>query len=490
MDKTTDLSRLSRVRVLAAGDIMLDRYEYGSVERISPEAPVPVFRPLRRKDMLGGVGNVAANLVAMGCRVDLVSRVGRDSAGKAVAKMAASAGIDANLVYQDDACTIVKTRLVAGNNHLLRIDDETPGEMDGETARKAAEACLAVLDKVDVVLLSDYAKGMLSKKFCKTVIDASRKRGLKVVVDPKGADYSKYKGAFLVKPNLKELSLATGRTFDSAKAGFLDDVASTARELARKIGANGLLVTLSEHGMLYAPASSRGKPLHLPTKAKEVFDVSGAGDTALAAIGAATGAGLGMHEAMQIANAASCVVVSKLGTATANLEEIAAVLAEKPADPADRKIVPAESIAKIAEKYRRQGKTVGFTNGCFDCCHLGHLSSLQEAKSLCDVLVVGVNSDEWIKRHKGPGRPIQDEKTRTSLLAALECVDHVVVFGDETALPLVKLVRPDIIAKEGYAIENWPEGRFVRKAGGKAVVLKRVAGYSTTAIADKMKAER
>jgi rfaE bifunctional protein nucleotidyltransferase chain/domain len=234
--------------------------------------------------------------------------------------------------------------------------------------------------------------------------------------------------------------------------------------------------------MLYAPASSRGKPLHLPTKAKEVFDVSGAGDTALAAIGAATGAGLGMHEAMQIANAASCVVVSKLGTATANLEEIAAVLAEKPADPADRKIVPAESIAKIAEKYRRQGKTVGFTNGCFDCCHLGHLSSLQEAKSLCDVLVVGVNSDEWIKRHKGPGRPIQDEKTRTSLLAALECVDHVVVFGDETALPLVKLVRPDIIAKEGYAIENWPEGRFVRKAGGKAVVLKRVAGYSTTAM--------
>lgn len=485
MNKTANLDKLSHTRILVVGDIMLDRYEYGSVERISPEAPVPVFRPSRQKTMLGGVGNVAANLSALGCKVDILSRTGMDKEGALVAKMAASIGAKASLIRQNDMTTIVKTRLIAGNNHLLRIDNEIARELDDKLSDHAADISLGIIEKADIVLLSDYAKGMLTRRLCKAIIDKCRKCAKKVIVDPKGTDYAKYKGAFLVKPNLKELSLATGMSFNPSSANFLADITNAARSLAKKIRTNGILVTLSEHGMLYVPASSSAKPLHLPTKAKEVFDVSGAGDTALAALGAALGSGLEMSESMQIANAAASVVVSKLGTATASLGEVGAAMSESPTSSTEKKIISQDAISKVVKGLKGKGKIIGFTNGCFDCCHLGHLSSIQQAKSLCDILIVGVNSDNWIRKHKGPGRPIQDQKTRTSLLASLEFVDYVVIFDDTTALPLVKRIRPDVIAKEGYSIENWPEGQFVRSAGGKAITLKRVPGYSTTAILKK-----
>lgn len=486
MNTKTDLSKLSDVRVLAVGDIMLDCYEYGSVERISPEAPVPVFRPVRRKNMLGGVGNVAANLASLGCSVDLVSRVGRDKAGKTVSEMASSIGSNTHFLRQPEFATIMKTRLIAGNNHLLRIDTEDVSELDDRLSDVTSDTCLDLIDKADIVLFSDYAKGFLTKRLCRKLMAACGRRGKKVIVDPKGADYTKYEGAFLVKPNLKELRLATGKSFSPSSPHFLADVAKAAQSLARKVRVGGVLVTLSEHGMLYVPAAQRAKPLHLPTVAKEVFDVSGAGDTALAALGAALGAGCEMSEAMEIANAASSVVVSKLGTATASIDEIGAVLSKSSSCPADRKILPAGAIANVAGKLRRDGKVIGFTNGCFDCCHLGHLQSLHDAKALCDILIVGVNSDDWIRKHKGADRPIQDQRTRTTLLAALEYVDYVVVFDDETALPLVRQIRPDVIAKEGYALKDWPEGRFVRSIGGKAVTLKRVEGYSTTGIAGRL----
>ena len=487
MKTKTDLGKLSGVHVLAVGDIMLDSFEYGSVERISPEAPVPVFRPIRKKDMLGGVGNVAANLAALGCTVDLVARIGNDKDGKTISEMASSIGANTYFLRQPEVATTVKTRLIAGNNHLLRIDTEDVRELVDKLADVTVDACLDVIDKADIVLLSDYAKGFLTRRLCKSFIAACRKRGKKVIVDPKGADYTKYKGAFLVKPNLKELKLATGKSFSPSSPRFLADVAGAAQSLARKIGVGGVLVTLSEHGMLYVPVSPRTKPLHLPTIAKEVFDVSGAGDTALAALGAALGAGCEMSEAMGIANAASSVVVSKLGTATANLDEISAALSKSSSCSADRKILPLDAVANVAKKLRQDGKVIGFTNGCFDCCHLGHLQSLREAKALCDVLIVGVNSDDWIRRHKGADRPIQDQQTRTTLLAALEYVDYVVVFDCETALPLVRQIRPDVIAKEGYALKDWPEGRFVRSIGGKAVALKRIDGYSTTELVKKLR---
>ena len=489
MRERPDINSLSGVRVLAVGDIMLDRYRYGCVERISPEAPVPVFTPIKEECMLGGVGNVVANLLSLGCKVNLVSRIGRDDDGKIIADKASSLGADASFFRQKGVATTVKIRLIASNNHLLRIDTENVCDLEEKLSILAADVCRDAIKKVDVVLLSDYAKGMLTESLCKAIIADCRRRGKRVIVDPKGADYAKYSGAFLVKPNLKELSLATNRSFSSTSTSFLSDVARSARLLARHIGVEGVLVTLSEHGMLYAPASSSSKPFHLPTRVKEVFDVSGAGDTAMAALGAALGAGFNITEAMEIANAASRVVVSKLGTATASLDEIERALSKSPSSSVERKVLASDYVADTVKKLRAAGKTIGFTNGCFDCCHLGHLHSLQEAKSLCDVLVVGVNSDSWIRRHKGVDRPIQDQKTRISLLASLSCVDHVVVFDSETALPLVRQIRPDVIAKEGYAIKDWPEGRFVRSIGGKAVMLKRIDGYSTTALAKKMECQ-
>ena len=487
MNKADNLDKMSQVRVLAVGDIMLDRYNYGRVDRISPEAPVPIFRPIREKAMLGGVGNVAANLVALGCSVDIVSRIGQDKDGRAIAAMASKAGMTPHFLHQANIPSTVKTRLIAENSHLLRIDAENVCPLNDKLSELAAHMCSNILDKVDVVLISDYAKGLLTERLCKAIISECKMRGKKAIVDPKGRDYSRYRGAFLVKPNLKELSLETGKFFSPASPTFLADVEKAATALGKEIEVGGLLVTLSEYGMLYVPVHSPGKPFHLPTKAKEVFDVSGAGDTALAALGASIGAGFDILHAMQIANAAASVVVSKLGTATASLNEIRSAISESAVDVAKRKIVSASTISEIAKTLKHAGKVIGFTNGCFDCCHLGHLHSLQEAKSLCDVLVVGVNSDKWIKRHKGLGRPIQDQKTRSQLLASLECVDYVVVFGHETALPIVKRIRPNVIAKEGYALKDWPEGRFVIDIGGRAVKIKRLAGRSTTKTANRIK---
>lgn len=482
------LSSIIGTKILVLGDIMLDKYQYGRVDRISPEAPVPVFKPLREKSMLGGVGNVAANLAALGCSVQLVSRTGRDAAGKAIADLTDKLGIDASYFHQPDCPTTVKTRFIAGNNHLFRIDTENVCPLNKTLTTLIESECVDVLDETDVVLLSDYAKGLLSEELCHSFIAACSRRGKMVIVDPKGSDYTKYAGVFLVKPNLKELAVATGKVFDASSPKFLDQVTSAARSLAKKLNIRGMLVTLSENGMVYVPTST-AKPIHLPTKAQEVFDVSGAGDTALAALGAALGAGFDMTEAMRISNAASGVVVGKLGTATVSIEEIETALSDN-TPSTDRKIVSAEAISDLVKRLKNDGKKIGFTNGCFDCCHLGHLRSLQEAKTLCDILIVGVNSDSWIRKHKGADRPIQDELTRTALLASLEFVDYVIVFDSATALPLVRRIRPDVIAKEGYALKDWPEGQFVRSTGGEAVVLKRIDGHSTSSLAAKMKSRK
>lgn len=481
------MNAFSKVKVFVAGDLMLDRFEYGKVQRISPEAPVPVFRFVREKKMLGGVGNVAANLIALGCRVSLAGAVGRDDAGAEVAKLVKASGAASALVRAKSFPTIVKTRLIAGNNHLLRADQEAEassiavGAADLKRFAKAVRAA-------DVVLLSDYAKGFLSAPVCRAVIAAARAGRKPVLVDPKGVDWERYRGATLVKPNLKELSLVCGRAFDPSSKRFHADLADAARAIAAKFGIRNILITLSENGMLLVPASRKIRPIHVPTEAREVFDVSGAGDTALAAFGAAVGAGEPLDAALRIANAASGIVVSKLGTATVSAEELRAVIGdgEDPFAVVSRKILTRAQAKSIVARARAAGKRIGFTNGCFDCCHLGHLYSLVETRKRCDFLVVGVNSDASVRRHKGPTRPIQDEKTRAMNLAAMGFVDAVVVFDEDVPLELVKAVAPDVIAKEGYPLPKWPEGRLVKRLGGEAVVLKRLEGYSTSALVKRM----
>ena len=483
----TIVDRFSSVRVLVVGDVLLDRFQYGKVERISPEAPVPVFCPARTVEMPGGAGNTAMNLSCLGCCVQLVARTGRDKMSKRLGDILDDNGVDTTFFHQDNRCTAVKTRLIAGNNHVMRIDEEQVAELDEKLTVLVADIVEEKIEECDIVVLSDYGKGFLSSKLTEKIIGCCRMAGKPVVVDPKGRDYRKYVGATLVKPNLKEFSDVSGKRFNPVGEGFQKELIRAAGDFLARCNIGGLLITLGEHGMLYVPSrKSATESIYLPTRAREVFDVSGAGDTTIAALAAAMGVGASMADAMQLANVAAGIVVGKLGTASVSAEELNSALSNAGGSPR-RKIVSVDELQREVARLKKQGKKIGFTNGCFDCCHLGHLTSLREARKLCDVLVVGVNSDAWIRANKGPGRPIQDEATRTALLAELECVDFVVVFDDRTAMPLVRKLRPNVIAKEGYALKDWPEGRFVKSIGGEAIALKRVDGYSTTALAERMK---
>lgn len=486
-DANSIIDSFANLKVLVAGDVLLDRFHYGAVERISPEAPVPVFRPVRLVEVPGGAGNTALNLASLGCKVRLVGRTGKDSCGARLETLfRAEKKIAAGFLRQADCPTIAKTRLVSSGNHILRVDEERIVPLSDKDAANVVKTVKRHIEACDIVVLSDYAKGFLTPACTRRIIAAAAKCGKMVVVDPKGKDYGKYAGATLVKPNLKEFSEATGKTFNPASEDFRPGLIRAARDFLKETGIGSLLITLGEQGMLYVPSENPvAGAKYLPTRTKEVFDVSGAGDTAIAALAAALAAGAPMADAMQIANAAAGVVVSKVGTATVAAAELKAALSDAAGDPL-RKVLPVDALKRELARLKRSGKKIGFTNGCFDCCHLGHLTSLKAAKRLCDILVVGVNTDAWIRKHKGKGRPVQDEATRLALLASLEYVDYVVPFGEETALPLVKKLRPQVIAKEGYALADWPEGRFVESIGGTAVALKRVEGYSTTAIVERL----
>jgi len=481
------VDRIAKARILCVGDVMLDRFVQGDVSRISPEAPVPVFRWTSERKMLGGAGNVVANLRALGAKVSLACRIGRDADGEAAAALVAAQGAELIAVESESVPTIQKTRFVAKGHHVLRMDRETvaplsAAEEDGLAARIGAR-----LRDVDLVILSDYAKGLLSRTFCERVIAACRAAGRPVYVDPKGRDYRKYAGATLVKPNRAELEAVSGVQLDPSAPDFMEQVVACARKLLSVIGIGNAVVTLSERGMVYVPGNG-GETVYLPTEGREVSDVSGAGDTTMSVLAAARAAGADFRDAMSLANAAAGIVVGKVGTAVVSPAELKAALARRRsgAMPFEGKVLPLGELAEKVRAWQAEGLKVGFTNGCFDCLHCGHLSSLYQAKEHCDRLVVAVNSDASVRRLKGPTRPVQDERTRTLVLAGLELVDAVVVFDDDTALPAVEALRPDVIAKEGYTLDKWPEARFVESYGGRAVTLERLDGYSTTSMVRRM----
>lgn len=487
----TYVENFKHVQALCIGDIMLDRFMYGKVERISPEAPVPIFKLCREKQMLGGAGNVVANMASLGCQVTFIGIVGNDEAGKKLSTLLRMAKAHAHLLKLDDYPTIVKTRLIAGSNHLMRADQEELLPIIEALLPKFEKILIQAIKNVDVVVLSDYNKGLLTPVTTQMIIKVCQKFNKPVIVDPKGSDYSKYIGATIVKPNLKEFSEATNKKYDPQHKDFFNSVKNNAQDLFIKYQIKNLLVTLSEYGMMFVPSDKNEDCLQIPTKAKEVFDVSGAGDTSLATLGAAIGSGIPIKDAMKLANLASGIVVGKLGTATVSAEELKASLSQK--ESADdgwkqkKKIITLCQAYEIVKKLKESGKTIGFTNGCFDCFHLGHLNSFMQAKRLCDVLIVAMNSDSSVKRYKGESRPIQDEKTRSMILASLEFVDYVIVFEEDSPLHIVERLKPDVVAKEGYTLENWPEGKLAQSYGGQAVILKRVEGYSTSNLVQKMK---
>ena len=488
---TTYIDNFKNISMLVIGDIMLDRFIYGKVERISPEAPVPIFKFACEKEMLGGAGNVVANLSALGCKVNFIGIIGKDENGRKLSRQLANIGAHAHLLRLSDYPTIVKTRLIAGNNHLTRVDQEEILPLITSLLPRYQRILSQAIKNVDIVLVSDYNKGLLTPITSQMIIEICKNCGKKVIVDPKGADYSKYIGATLVKPNLKEFSEATGAKYNPLAEDFHEKIKIGARTLFDKYHIENLLITLSEHGMMYISAENPDDILQIPTVAKEVFDVSGAGDTSLATMGACLGSDMSVKDAMKLANMASGIVVGKLGTATVTAEELKSALSQKET-PEDgwsqkRKIITLEQAKKIVADLKAKGKKIGFTNGCFDCCHLGHLNSFMQSKKLCDILIVAVNSDSSIKRYKGPNRPIQDEKTRAMLLASLEFIDYVIVFEEDSPLHIVEALKPDVVAKEGYTLDKWPEGRLAISYGGQAITLERLEGYSTSNLVEKMK---
>jgi D-beta-D-heptose 7-phosphate kinase/D-beta-D-heptose 1-phosphate adenosyltransferase len=469
--------------VLVLGDVMLDRFIYGAVDRISPEAPVPVIAVERETAMLGGAGNVARNVAALGGKAVLIGLIGDDDAGRALTVLIGDeTGLEAQLIIAANRRTTEKVRYISGSHQMLRVDreDREPGEAGVLLAAFAQRLAAA-----DVVVLSDYAKGVLTDAVVRGAIEAARAAGKPVIVDPKSRNLARYDGATLVKPNRKEAAEATGVTEDSDEAS--EDAGAAILALAP--GLDAALITRGGAGMTL---SARGAPtVHLPATAVEVFDVSGAGDTVAATLALAVAAGAGLIDAARLANLAAGLVVAKLGTDVVTAAELIALAHADAGEPAEVKIADLDTACDIVAGWRARGQTVGFTNGCFDLLHPGHISLLSQAKATCDRLVVGLNTDASVSRLKGPTRPVQKEQGRATVLASLSSVDLVVLFDQDTPLDLIRAFRPDVLVKGAdYTVQTVVGSDVVLGYGGKVVLADLKAGQSTTALIGRMNAQR
>jgi D-beta-D-heptose 7-phosphate kinase / D-beta-D-heptose 1-phosphate adenosyltransferase len=480
------LAELSKQTVLVVGDLMLDKFVYGDVGRISPEAPAPVIAVKREETTPGGAGNVALNIAGLGARCILVSAIGNDDAGRTLATTFGMTGgqIDAELVIDAERPTTQKVRFVSDHHstHLLRADWEESHPLSLHCQKEILTASLKALPSCGSVVISDYGKGVLTPHVIGTIIAAARKAKKPVIVDPKNEDYRAYKNATLITPNRTELSRAAHR--DLRKT---DDVVKAAAELIVSAELDAILVTRSEDGMTLIAA--KGAPLHIPSHPVKVRDVSGAGDTVVATLAAMLAMGAEMEAAARAANAAAAVVVGKRGTAAVNLTEMRAVLIPSALRAHDEKIArDPRIINERLDEWRRAGLRIGFTNGCFDLIHPGHLKVLASARAACDRLVVGLNSDASARRLKGPTRPIQDEIARAEVLAALEAVDLVVVFDEDTPIELIRRVKPQVLVKGGdYKREQVVGHEIVETQGGEVIIVETLPERSTTRLIERSK---
>ncbi len=469
-----EIEALASARVLCIGDVMLDRFAYGEVDRISPEAPIPVFRHQSEATMLGGAGNVLRNLTALGAGADFIGVIGDDGAGGEIqALVAAEPGVEGHLVVDPERETTIKTRYIAGAQQLLRADRESAWDIGASLAEDVLKAAAQAIESAQAVVLSDYGKGVLTQGVTARIIEIAAKAGKPVIVDPKGNDFTRYRGAYLLTPNVKELELAAGHDiFDE------DGIAATAQNVRQSAGVEGILVTRGRDGMTLAVD---GGHCHLSARAREVFDVSGAGDTVVATVAAALGAGMAVADAAYLANTAAGIAVGKIGTAVVHHDELSAALHAKARAAGEDKLLSLEAALDLIRLWRAQGFKVGFTNGCFDLLHPGHVFLLGQAKGMCDRLVVAINSDSSVARLKGEGRPVQPLIARAQVLSGLASVDAVVVFSDETPLKLIEAMRPDVLVKGAdYALDEVVGGALVEGWGGKVVLAELLDGHSTT----------
>ncbi len=454
---------------------MIDHYLWGSCERISPEAPVQVVDIQKETTVLGGAGNVVNNLVSLGANVHVASVIGDDENGKELLRMLEKIDVDtSNIITQKGRKTSKKSRVIASNQQIIRYDKESKEDVELSSSVSLARAIEKDIAKYDAIILSDYGKGVLTERFTQNIIEIANKNGTKVFVDPKGSDYSKYKGAYTLTPNKKEASLATGIEIENEES-LKEALVKLKRECALDLS----LITLSEDGIAIFDEQLR----RFPTVAKEVYDVTGAGDTVIASLAFAISSGKSIDEACVFANLAAGVVVGKIGSATVTLDEIEEYESALHKSSSESHIKTFDEIARLVERYKKEGKKIVFTNGCFDILHVGHVKYLQEAKSFGDVLIVGLNSDASVRRLKGPSRPVNPVEDRAYLLAALEAVDFVVPFEEDTPYELIRMIRPDVLVKGGdYAGKEVVGTEFAKELR----LVDFVAGKSTTNTIEKI----
>lgn len=470
-----DILKAVKPNILVVGDLMIDHYLWGSCERISPEAPVQIVDIKKETTVLGGAGNVINNLKSLGANVSVSGVVGDDE--NAIELRSMLKNIDVNttkLIVQTERKTSKKSRIIATNQQMLRYDSESKNEIKEDSVEKILTLIQRDITTYDAIILSDYGKGVLTTELCQKIIALAKKHEIKVFVDPKGYDYSKYRGAFLLTPNKKEAELATNTAIvdeTSLKEALL--------VLKQKCDLDISLITLSEEGIAVFQDTLKV----FPTVAKEVFDVTGAGDTVISAIAFALSADKDIEETMKFANLAAGVVVGKIGSSTVTIDEVEEYEASLHKSTSEAHIKTFDEISRIVDRYKIQGKKIVFTNGCFDILHVGHVKYLQIAKSFGDVLIVGLNSDASVSRLKGPSRPVNMAEDRAYLLAALESVDYVVPFEEDTPYDLIKIIAPDVLVKGGDY-----EGKTVvgTEFSGQLKLVDFVDGKSTTGTIEKI----
>jgi D-beta-D-heptose 7-phosphate kinase / D-beta-D-heptose 1-phosphate adenosyltransferase len=468
------LTRLGSAHVVCVGDVMLDRFVYGAVERISPEAPIPVLRIDREAVTVGGAGNVARNLSALGIETRLFGVVGDDPAGREAAEfLSIERAVVLSLIADSARPTTVKTRFIADGQQLLRTDDEQLTALSDELLTQLSSNVTASVadENCGALILSDYGKGVLTDAMIAAAMEAARAAGVPVVVDPKGIDFARYRGAGVITPNCRELGAASRMPVDSDA-----EVAAAARHLIETCGLDAVIATRGSNGMTVVTGTDE---VHLPALAREVFDVSGAGDTVVATVAAGLAAGMSVVDAAQLANVAAGLVVAKVGTAVVRIDELADGLGGAPGLAA--KILDTAGLQERIAQWRARGLSVGFTNGCFDIVHPGHISLIEQASAACDRLIVALNDDASVKRLKGDGRPVQPEGARARVIASLAGVDGVVLFADDTPLAMIEAVRPDVLVKGAdYSVDEVVGGELVASYGGRVVLADLVDGFSTT----------
>jgi D-beta-D-heptose 7-phosphate kinase/D-beta-D-heptose 1-phosphate adenosyltransferase len=475
------VDRFEESSLLCLGDVMLDHFFYGTASRISPEAPIPVLKIERQAVMLGGAGNTVRNIIALGARASFISVIGNDEAGNRIVTLAGSEPrLEPFLLTDSKRRSTEKSRYIAASQQLLRADVESVEPLPAHLEETVLSSVREDITRYQAVILSDYGKGLLTDRVIRGVIEAANAAGLPILVDPKRRDLSIYRDATILTPNVRELGEATGHKLDTT-----DSIIEAARQVMAQHGIGNMVVTRGAQGMILVPGE--GEPRIIEARAREVFDVSGAGDTVVATLAVALASGCDLLEAVELANTAAGIVVGKVGTSVVYRTDLKAALHTQGMMSSRQKVYPQALAAEQVDEWKRAGLRVGFTNGCFDLIHAGHLGLINDARACCDKLVVAINSDASVRRLKGSTRPVNSEMERALLLAELSAVDMVVIFREDTPEALLTLLKPSVLMKGAdYELTEIVGGEFVQSYGGDVRRIPLREGYSTTNIIERI----